>query len=86
MGSIQQSLDSKSNALSAALPRKICELGFTFVNTVVCIAIIWPQYYTSFQNRAVDKLHKACTFIKTENIAVNEIGRIICSHILLHAQ
>ena len=40
----------------------------------------------SLQNCAVDKLHQACTFIKTENIAVNEIGRIICSHILLHAQ
>ena len=25
-------------------------------------------------------------FIKTENIAVNEIGRIICSHPLAHAQ
>ena len=33
-----------------------------------------------------DQLHQACTFIKTENIAVDEIGRIICSHILLHAQ
>ena len=37
------------------------------------------------QNRTVDQLHQACTFIETENIAVNEIGRIICSHILLHA-
>ena len=37
-------------------------------------------------DEAVDQLHQACTFIKTENIAVNEIGRIICSHILLHAQ
>ena len=42
--------------------------------------------YTSLQNRAVDQLHRACTFIKTENIAVHEIWRIICSHILLHAQ
>ena len=25
-------------------------------------------------------------FYKTKNIAVNEIGRIICSHILLRAQ
>ena len=25
-------------------------------------------------------------FIKTENIAVDEIGRIICSHLLAHAQ
>ena len=31
--------------------------------------------YTSLQNRAVDQLHQACTFIKTENIAVNEIGQ-----------
>ena len=28
----------------------------------------------------------ACKFIKTENIAANDIRRIICSHILLHAQ
>ena len=28
----------------------------------------------------------SCTFIKAEKIAVNEIGRIICSHILLRAQ
>ena len=28
MGSNQQPLDSKSNALSTALPRKICEVGF----------------------------------------------------------
>ena len=38
------------------------------------------------QNRVVDQLHQAFTFIKTENIAVNEIERIICSHILLRAQ
>ena len=56
------------------------------LNTVVYIAIVKPECYTSLQNRAVDQLHQACTFIKTENIAVNEIGRIICSHILLHAQ
>ena len=28
MGSNQQPLDSKSNALPTALPRKICETGF----------------------------------------------------------
>ena len=27
------------------------------------------------------QLHLACIFIKTENIALNEIGRIICSYI-----
>ena len=32
------------------------------------------QCYTSLQNRAVDQLYQACTFIKTENIAVNDIG------------
>ena len=56
------------------------------LNTVLYIAIVKPQCYTSLQNRAVDKLNQACTFIKTENIAVNEIGRNICSHIVLHAQ
>ena len=37
---------------------------------------------------AVDQLHQSFSFIKTENIAVNEIGRIIhvCSHILLRTQ
>ena len=38
------------------------------------------------QNRAVDQLHQACIFIKTENIAVNEIEIIIYSHIQLRAQ
>ena len=28
----------------------------------------------SLQNRTVDQLHQASTFIKTGNIAVNEIG------------
>ena len=42
--------------------------------------------HLTLQNRVVDQLHQACTFIKTENIAVNEIGRIICSQILLRAQ
>ena len=83
MGSNQQPLDSKSNTLPTAPPRKICEVGF---KQFLYSAIVWPQCYTSLQNRAVDQLRQACTFIKTENIAVNEIGRIICSHISLHAQ
>ena len=50
--------------------------------------VVFPRVNKSIslQNREVDQLHQACTFIKTENIAVNEIGRIICSHILIHAQ
>ena len=37
-------------------------------------------------DRAVDQLHQTCIFTKTENIAVDEIGRIICSHLLARAQ
>ena len=55
---------------------------FTYTTTR---SIIFFIYYKIIMNRAVDQLHQACTFIRTENIAVNEIGRIICSHILLHA-
>ena len=42
--------------------------------------------HVTAEKLAVDQLHQACPYIKKENIAVNEIGRIICSHILLHAQ
>ena len=84
MGSTQQPLDSKSNALPTALPRKICEVRFKTVS--VNRYSIATMLHVTAQNRAVDQLHQACTFIKTENIAVNEIGRIICSHILLRAR
>ena len=46
------------------------------------------QYCTSLYNHAVDYLHQACIifcFIKTENIAVDEIWRIIFQHLLARA-
>ena len=51
-----------------------------------CTVYIKLQCYTSLQNRAIDQLHQACMFIKTENIAVDEIGRIISLHLLARAQ
>ena len=53
-------------------------INYYTLNNIFYIKLLYM--YDAMQNRAV------CTFIKTENITVNEIGRIICSHKLLHAQ
>ena len=62
VGSNQQPLDSKSNALHTALPRKICEVGF---KQFLYSAKVYPQCYTS--------LRHACIIILYENI----IGRVV---------
>ena len=55
MGSNQQPLDFKSNALPTALPRKICEVGFKHC-TVPRYSI--DQCYTSLCLACIIILHK----------------------------
>ena len=50
VGSNQQPLDSKSNALPTALPRKICEVGF---KQLLYSAIVYPQCYTSLRHACI---------------------------------
>ena len=73
MGSNQQPLDFKSNALSTALPRKICEVGFKHC-TVHRYSI--AQCYTSLQNRAVDQLHQACHLLKQKILPLMKLGEL----------
>ena len=88
MGSNQQPFDSKSNALPSELRREICGMGFNFYCTVLYIATMLhltaePRVRPS---SCIKHVLYHIIFIKTENIAVDEIGRIICSHLLARAQ
>ena len=48
-----------------------------FIATVLCVA--------SLHDHAIDASDMCyIVFITTENIVVNEIGRIICTHLLAH--
>ena len=49
MGSNQQPLDSKPNALPTELRREICGVGFKFYCTVLYIATMLHQEYTGFR-------------------------------------
>ena len=82
-GSNQRPLDYKSNAFPTELGGLICKVGFKH--------LLYSAIYSYNVNRRVTVNAIVASgmfyivFIKTENRVVNEIGRIICTHLLAHA-
>ena len=86
MGSNQQPLDSKSNTLPTELHMwRYVEWDLNFYCTVLYIATMLHISAES-RGRPVTSRMYHIIFVKTENIAVDEIGRILCSHLLASAQ
>ena len=85
MASNQQPLDYSSNVFPTEPRREYVELDLKFYCTVLYIATM--LYLTALpRGRLVASSMYHIILNKTENIAVNEIGRIICSHLLARAQ
>ena len=84
MDSNQQPLDSKPNALLSFVGRYV-EWDLNFYCTVLYLATMLHHTAEPRGRPAASSMHHII-FIKTENIAVDEIGRIICSYLLAHAQ
>ena len=81
MGSNQQPLDSKPNALPTELRRETFFLNFYY--TALYIATMLHLFTESRGRPVASSMY---FFNKTENIAVDEIGEIICSYLLARAQ
>ena len=79
-GSNQQPLDFKPKALPTELGGLIYRARFK----LLLYSIASMFYVASLHNHAIVSGMYHIAFIKTENIVVDEIGRIICSHLLAH--
>ena len=82
----QRPLDSNPNALPIELGRLIGRVGFKLLlYNVTLLYIALTLYVESLHNQAIAASGMChIVFIRTENIVVDEIGRIICSHLLAH--
>ena len=88
MGSNKQPLDSKPNALPTELRWEICGVRYKLLLfSAIYITVATMLHLTAEpRGRPVQSSMYHILFIKTENIAVVEIWRIVCSHLLARAQ
>ena len=85
MGSNQRSLDFKPNAFPTELGALICREGFRLLLYSAIYSYTVIRRVTAKSRDIVASGMYYIVFIKTENIVVDEMGRIICSHLLVHA-
>ena len=81
----QHPLDSKPNAPLLSYVGRQVEWDLNFYCTVLYIATMLHLTAEPRGGQVTPSMYHII-FIKTENIAVDEIRRIICSHLLARAQ
>ena len=87
MGSNQQPQDYDANAFPTELRREIYRFGFRLLLYSVTLYNynVTPHCITTRLTSCIEHVSWYCSFIKSENIAVDEIGIIICPRLLAQA-
>ena len=87
VGSNQQLQDYSLNVFPAELHREICRVGFNILlnNALLYSNNVTSHCITTRKTSCIEHVSYYFFFIKTENIADDEFGRIICSYPLTRA-
>ena len=83
MGSNKQPLEYSPNTFPTELYREICKVGFTLLlYSAIYSYNITPHCITTRKTSCIKQVSYYFFLSKQKNIAVDEIGRIVCPHLL----